>query len=88
MKDIEFYESCKCDCLLNETICNSKQKWNKDECTCECLKIEECHNNSFWNVVNCRCEHKKAAKLMVEEEEFDIETNHIIQNKTISIIKK
>ena len=62
----------KCDCLLNETVCNDKQKWNKDECKCECLKTENCDNNSFWNLVNCRCEHKKAAKLMVEEEGKEI----------------
>ena len=47
----------------------------------------ECDNNSFWNVVNCRCEFKKAAILIVEEE-CDVETNDIIQNKTILIIKK
>ena len=39
-----------------------------NKCRCECLEIKECGNNSFWNVVNCRCEFKKAAKLIVEEE--------------------
>ena len=27
--------SCKCKCRLNESVCNSKQKWNNDECWCE-----------------------------------------------------
>ena len=64
-----------CDCLLDEKVCNNKQKWNKDKSRCECLKTKNCDNNSFWDVVNCRCELKKAAKLLVEEEECDVETN-------------
>ena len=47
-------------------------RWNKDKCRCECLQIKECNDNSSWNVVNCRCEFKKAVKLIVEEEEFGI----------------
>ena len=54
-REVQFHESCKCDCLLNK-------------CRRECLKIEKCDNNSFWNVVNCKREHKKAAKLITEEE--------------------
>ena len=46
-----FHESFKCDCLLNETVCNDKQKWNKDRCRYECLKIEKCDNNYFLNVL-------------------------------------
>ena len=64
-REIEFHGSCKSDCLLNETVCNDKQIWNKDEC--RCLKIEIYSNDSFWNIVNCKCEHKKAAKLIVEK---------------------
>ena len=26
MKEISFHKSCRCDCLLNETVCNDKQK--------------------------------------------------------------
>ena len=42
MKEISFHKSCKCDCLLNETVCNDKQKWNSEKCQCKCLKIEKC----------------------------------------------
>ena len=90
LKNITFHKSCKCDCLLNEKVCNNMQKWNKNKCRCECLKIEECNDNSSWNVVNCRCEFKKVAKLKTTEE-CDVETNDIVQNKTTSgnpIIKK
>ena len=83
LRDIEFHKSCKCNCLLSKTVCNVRQRWNGDEC----LKIEECDNNSFWNVVNCRCEHKKAAKLIVEEKCKEI-IDDVLNNKTISKIKK
>ena len=32
LRQVSFYKNCKCDCLLNETVCDDKQKWNKDEC--------------------------------------------------------
>ena len=30
------HELGECKCGLNESICNSKQKWNHDECQCKC----------------------------------------------------
>ena len=84
LKNITFDKSCKLDCLIHEKVCNNKQKWNKNKCRCECLEIEDCKNVSSWNVVNCRCELKKVDKLSVEE--FDVETNKFIQNKTITLI--
>ena len=90
LKNITFHKSCTFDCLLDEKVFNNKQKWNKNKCRCECLKIEECNDNSSWNVVNYRCEFKKVAKLITIEE-CNVETNDIVQNKTTSgnsIIKK
>ena len=48
--------------------------------------MENCADNYFWNVVNCRCEFKKAAKLMVEGECKEIVG--IKGNDTITLIKK
>ena len=87
LRNISFHLSCKCGCLLDEKVCNNKQKWNKNKCRCECLEIKECESGSFWNVVNGRCEFKKAAALIAEEE-CDVETNEKIKNKTITLIKK
>ena len=28
LKNNLFHKSCKCDCLLDEKVCNNKQKWN------------------------------------------------------------
>ena len=87
LRNVSFHKSCKCSCLLDEKVCNSEQKWNKEKCRCECLEIKECENGSFWNVVNCRCEFKKAAAL-ISTEECDRETNDIVRNKTVTLIKK
>ena len=31
-------ESCQCE--PNESVCNSKQKWNHDKCPCNCKKFD------------------------------------------------
>ena len=31
LKNVTFHKSCKCDCLLDQKVCNNKQKWNKDK---------------------------------------------------------
>ena len=92
LKNISFHKSCKCGCLLDEKVCDSLQKWNKEKCRCECLKKKKCGDNSFFNNVNCSCELRKAAAL-IEEECKEIsddinENNCIIQNKTVTLIKK
>ena len=30
--------SCGLKCELNETICNSKKRWDHNECRCQCKK--------------------------------------------------
>ena len=47
LKTFSFHKNCKCDCLLDEKVCNNLQKWNKEKCRCECLEIKKCDNNSF-----------------------------------------
>ena len=64
LKNISFHQSCKCGCLLDEKVCTNLQKWNKDKCRCECLKIKDCDIGYSWNVNNCRCEKKKLAALL------------------------
>ena len=35
-RHIEWHEICKCKCRLDTSVCNNKQRWNKDKCGCEC----------------------------------------------------
>ena len=91
LKNNSFHKSCKCDCLLDEKVCNNKQKWNKKKCRCECLEEEKIFNDSLFNVINCKCEMKKLAALVKEKEQCEEiidDINYVIQNKTITLIKK
>ena len=36
---IEWNETGKCNCRLDASVCNKKQRWNKDECRCECKEL-------------------------------------------------
>ena len=36
LRNVTFHKSWKCDSLLDEKVCNNKQKWNKEKCRCEC----------------------------------------------------
>ena len=84
---MSFHESCKCGCLLDEKVCNNKKRWNKEKCRCECLEVKDRDVGFSWNVVNCSCELKKMTALIVEEE-CDIETVEIVENKAVTLIKK
>ena len=35
-RHIEWHETCKCICRLDQIICNSKQRYNEDKCRFEC----------------------------------------------------
>ena len=36
---IEWHETCKCECKFRENVCNNKQRWNKNKCSCECKEL-------------------------------------------------
>ena len=29
----------KCKCRFDTSVCNNKQRWNKDKCMCECKEL-------------------------------------------------
>ena len=37
--DVEWHETCKCECKFGANVCNDKQRWNKDKCRYECKKL-------------------------------------------------
>ena len=62
-RHIKWHETCKCQCRLDEIVCNSKQRWNKDKCRCECKELIDkgvCDKGFIWNPSNCECECDKA----------------------------
>ena len=53
----------KCICRLNKIICNNKQRWNKDQCRCECKELIDkgvCDKGFIFNPSNCKCECDKS----------------------------
>ena len=38
-KNIKWHETCKCKCILDAIVCNDKQRWNKNKCSCECTEL-------------------------------------------------
>ena len=35
--------SCKCKCKCDGIKCHSNQKWNNNDCCCECRNLKEHH---------------------------------------------
>ena len=59
---IFFHKTCKCKCRLNASVCNNKQRWNKDEYRCECRELidkDVCDDGFIWNPRVCECRSDK-----------------------------
>ena len=89
-KQIIFHESCKCVCRLDPIVSNNKQRWNEDECRCDCLVDKKGDGDFVWNVSNCECEYRKEAARLTEEceevsDNITTKHNEIALNKTILI---
>ena len=51
-KHLAHLVSCDSKCGLNESVCNSKQKWNHDKCWCDCKELracDSCIDDYIWN---------------------------------------
>ena len=59
-RNVLWHENCKCVCRLNSSVCNSKQIWNSDTCSCDCNEdfagIMICNKGHMWNPSTCACE--------------------------------
>ena len=61
-RHVKWHETCKCKCRLDTSVCNSKQRWNKDKCRCEWKELIDkgiCDKRFIWNPSNCECECDK-----------------------------
>ena len=65
-RHIKWNKTCKCRCRLDASVCNNKQRWNKDKCRCECKELiekEMCNKGFIWNPCNCECECDKSCDI-------------------------
>ena len=54
-RHIEWHETCKCKCRLDESVCNNKQRWNEGKCGCEYKELIDkvvCDKGFIWNPSN------------------------------------
>ena len=59
-------QSCERKCRLNEVVCNSKRKWNHDECWRECKELDDlgcCKSDYIRNPSTCDCECNKDCEI-------------------------
>ena len=59
----KWQETCKCQCRLDASVCNNKQRWNEDKCKCECEELIDkgvCDKGFICNPSNCECECDKS----------------------------
>lgn len=56
---LENHTSCIGQCVRDKSMCSSTQKWNPEQCRCECDKTAEFHVNCpehySWNPDTCQC---------------------------------
>ena len=54
-RQIEWHETCKCECKFGTNFCNNKQLWNNDKCRWECKELIDkrvCDKEFIWNPSN------------------------------------
>ena len=58
-RNVLWCKNCKCVCRLNLSVCNSKQIWNSDTCSCYCNEdfagIINCTKGYMWSPTTCAC---------------------------------
>ena len=62
-RHIKWHQICKCNCRLDASVCNNKQRWNDDKCRCACKELIDkgaCDEGFIWNPSNCKCECDKS----------------------------
>ena len=62
-RKVVWHETCKCICRLTSAICNDKQEWNENKCSCECkedlVSKLVCDKGYIWSPSTCACESDK-----------------------------
>ena len=64
--ETRYIEWHKFECRLDASVCNNKQRWNEDKCSCECKELIGkgiCDKEFIWNPSICECECDKSCDI-------------------------
>ena len=73
---------------MNKFGCNSQQKWNHDECRCECKELDDWSswkNDYIWNFSTCGWKCNKACKI---DENLDIGNCSCEKGLSVKLVKE
>ena len=87
-RHIEWHKTCKRRCKLDTSVCNNKQRWNKDKCRSECKELIDkrmCDKGFIWNPSTCECECDKSCDI---EEYLDYKNCKCRKKVTDKLIKE
>ena len=62
-RQIKWHATCKCECRLDASVYNNKQRWSDNKCWCECKELYDkvvSDKEYAWNPSNCECECDKS----------------------------
>ena len=66
-RKIVWHKTCKYICHLTSAICNDKQEWNENKCSCECkedlVSKLVCDKGYMWNPSTCASECDKYCEI-------------------------
>ena len=102
-RHIKWHKTCKRKCRLDASVCNNKQRWNKDKCRCECKELIDngiCEKGFIWIPSNCECECDKSCDVgeyldyknckcrkKIIDKLFEECSKNINENETIGILR-
>ena len=58
-RHIEYNQIYKCECRLDASVCNNRQRCNEDKCRCECKELVDkgsCDKGVIWGPSKCDCD--------------------------------
>ena len=80
IRHVSQYKTCAFKWRLDASVCNNKQHWNIDTCSCQCKELIDkgrCNNGSTLNPIICECECDTSCSI-----------GKYLDNKSFKIVKK
>ena len=59
---VSWHETCACKSRVHASVCDDKQRWNKDKFRCKCKELIDkgwCEDGFIWNPCMCEFQYDK-----------------------------